>query len=97
MDEPISHLDYGDQLRIAGRSANYRGTDMAIILDHSPDHASCARRRVVALHEEASLADGSAGDVITPSLLQTMYDVEVQILPAPRSTNNAAFLTLGLT
>jgi iron complex transport system ATP-binding protein len=89
MDEPTSHLDYGNQLRTLARIRELSRHDMAVILTtHAPDHAFMCATRVVALHQGRLIADGSAGDVITPSLLQTMYDVEVQILPAPQSTNN---------
>jgi len=84
MDEPTSHLDYGNQIRTIARIRELSRHDIAVILTtHSPEHALACAARVVALHRGTLIADGPATAVITPPLLKTMYGVEVRVLDLP--------------
>jgi iron complex transport system ATP-binding protein len=81
MDEPTSHLDYGNQIRTIARIRELARHDISVILTtHSPDHAFVCATRVVALHHGTLIASGPAATVITPELLNTMYGVDVRVL-----------------
>jgi iron complex transport system ATP-binding protein len=81
MDEPTSHLDYGNQLRTLKVIQKLARTDMGIILTtHVPDHAFMCATRVIALRSGRVLADGKPLDALTPSILHQMYDVDVDII-----------------
>jgi iron complex transport system ATP-binding protein len=82
MDEPTSHLDYGNQLRTIQMIRRLAGKDMGILLtSHVPDHAFMCASRVVALLDGKIIADGHPAEVLTPSVVRLMYKVDVDIIP----------------
>jgi iron complex transport system ATP-binding protein len=84
MDEPTSHLDYGNQLRTIQTIRRLAKYDMGIILTtHVPDHAFMCSSRVIALRDGRIEASGIPQEVLTPSVLYRMYGVEVDIISLP--------------
>lgn len=81
MDEPVSGLDYGNQLRLLLEvQALARDGYTVVKSTHFPDHAFLSSDAVVLLHKGKILAQGLPGDVITPGHLQQLYDVDVSIV-----------------
>jgi iron complex transport system ATP-binding protein len=84
MDEPTSHLDYGNQVRTVARIRDLARHDIAVVLTtHSPEHAFACATRVVALHRGRLIAEGPPPAVVTQELLRSLYGVEVRIVDAP--------------
>jgi iron complex transport system ATP-binding protein len=81
MDEPTSHLDYGNQMRTIRTIRQLARKDMGIILtSHVPDHAFMCASRVLALLDGKLIADGAPKDVLTQSILKRMYTIDVDIV-----------------
>jgi iron complex transport system ATP-binding protein len=82
MDEPTSHLDFGNQVRTIRIIRQLARNDRGVILtSHVPDHAFMCASRVVALLDGKILVDGVPKEVLTPSVLHRMYGVDVDIVP----------------
>lgn len=94
MDEPTASLDYGNQIRVLEQARELSRQGYTILLScHNPQLALLYPDRVLALHHGSILADGKPEEVLTPELIHTLYQVEVDfthtqngILLAPRST-----------
>ena len=80
MDEPTSSLDYGNQLRILQMVRRLAAQGYTVILStHNPQHALTFADRVLALHDGAVAANGSAKEVLTPELIRRLYRVEATL------------------
>lgn len=81
MDEPVSGLDYGNQLRLLLEvQALAREGYTVVKSTHFPDHAFLSSDAVVLLHEGKILAQGLPSDVITATHLRQLYGVDVSIV-----------------
>jgi iron complex transport system ATP-binding protein len=84
MDEPTASLDFGNQVRVLNQIAALAASGIAVVLStHDPDHVFLCGDRVALLHGGALEAIGPPEDVITPSALQRIYGVEVQVVELP--------------
>jgi len=84
MDEPVSNLDYGNQLRFLGLLRSLAADGYAIIkATHHPEHTLLASTRVALLHHGAIVLDGPPAEVVTPSTIELIYQVEVSAIHAP--------------
>lgn len=84
MDEPTSHLDYGNQLRTIQTIRRLAKSDMGIILTtHVPDHAFLCATQVIALRDGRIEASGVPHKVLTKSILYRMYGVDVDVISLP--------------
>ena len=89
MDEPTSSLDYGNQTRVLSMTRNLARQGYAILLScHNPQQALLYADRVIALHDGKIVADGRPEEVITPELVQLLYQVPVQFV----HTNHGSLL-----
>jgi iron complex transport system ATP-binding protein len=79
-DEPTSHLDLGNQVRILDsiRQLSRRGFTI-VMASHVPDHAFMAGDRVAILKDRHLMALGSPDEVITGDTLRRAYGVEVRV------------------
>ena len=85
MDEPTASLDYGNQLRVLEQTRELARQGYTILLScHDPQLALLYADRVIALHDGKIIADGKPGQVITPELLRTLYQVDVSFTPTPK-------------
>jgi iron complex transport system ATP-binding protein len=84
MDEPTSHLDFGNQLRILHLIRRLAMKEIGIIFTtHAPDHAFACASRVVAILDGGIVADGLPQEVLTQSVLSRMYRIKVDIHSLP--------------
>lgn len=80
MDEPTANLDYGNQIRVLGKVKELAQSGYTIIQStHSPDHAFWFANRVLALKDGRVAALGPPAQVLTPQLISSLYNVEVQV------------------
>jgi len=84
MDEPVSGLDYGNQIRFLALLRGLAADGYAIVkATHHPEHTLLASTRVALLYDGAILLDGPPAEVVTPSTIQRIYHVEVSAFYAP--------------
>lgn len=87
MDEPSSGLDYGRQVHLLETLRDLARTGYGILFTtHHPDHALLAAHRTCVMVDGRIEAAGPSHEVVTPALLQRLYDVQVEsgILPSGR-------------
>jgi iron complex transport system ATP-binding protein len=81
MDEPMTGLDYGYQVRLLQHLVDLAGSGRTILLStHNPEHAVQAATRIAVLRDGAIMADGPPEQIITPSLIHALYGVAVSTL-----------------
>ncbi|MDR3089774.1 MAG: ABC transporter ATP-binding protein [Desulfobulbaceae bacterium] len=84
MDEPVSGLDYGNQMRLLEDIGKLAATGISCIMtSHFPDHALLTDCRAVLLHNGGIIADGAPTDVITRNNLRLLYHIEAEVLATP--------------
>ena len=78
MDEPTSSLDYGNQLRVLEQVKGLVSEGYTVLLStHNPQHALSFADSVLAISDGTVAAMGSAHEVLTPDLIQTLYRIDV--------------------
>ena len=78
MDEPVTGLDYGNQLRLLEQVLELSAKGYTFLQStHYPDHALMVSHRSVLLHEGKVVADGPPEQVIDPERIETLYGVKV--------------------
>lgn len=81
MDEPVSGLDYGNQIRLLERIHQLAGEGYSFLKSsHFPEHALLISDRVILLSGGVVLAEGLPGEVITQNYLRELYQVEVEMV-----------------
>lgn len=77
MDEPTSSLDYGNQLRVLQKVRELTKQGYTVLMStHNPQHALSFADRVLALDDGGVAAFGSTDNVLTPALLEKLYDIQ---------------------
>ncbi|SDB19776.1 ABC transporter ATP-binding protein [Eubacterium oxidoreducens] len=80
MDEPTANLDYGNTIRVLEQIKGLTGSGYTILqATHQPDQAFLFADEVLAISQGTVLAKGNPKDVITPSFVDTLYQVKVDI------------------
>ncbi|MCW8159476.1 ABC transporter ATP-binding protein [Stutzerimonas stutzeri] len=91
MDEPVSGLDFGHQMRLLACLERLAADGYGILkTTHHPDHALACASRVALLQEGRIVADGTPTEVLTANAIRRLYRVEVEILRSP--TGRGAFV-----
>lgn len=81
LDEPLSHLDLGNTLRILRIIASLKkGGTTLIFTTHDPNVAASAADLVILLKEGSLIASGPATSVLNPENLSLTYGVEVEVI-----------------
>ena len=80
LDEPTSHLDFGNQIRslrlIERLAADGHGV---LLTSHHPDHSLMFNHTVGVMHEKRFIALAQADDAITRENMEKIYGVDVAI------------------
>ncbi len=81
LDEPVSNLDYGNQMRILRLMQNLTQQGYAVIQStHHPDQAYQFSHKILALKDGSVLAYGRPQEVITSQQMEQLYNISVQVL-----------------
>lgn len=81
MDEPVSGLDYGNQLRLLSLIKKLSDDGYTILkTSHYPDHAMLVSNRIIIMDSGKIIADGDSGDIITKALLSDLYKIKADII-----------------
>ncbi|MGE6385711.1 ABC transporter ATP-binding protein [Pseudomonas sp. NPDC078416] len=79
LDEPVTGLDYGHQLRLLALLKRLATEGISVLSStHRPEHALAWANRVLVLHEGRLIADGAPHDVIDSALMARLYQVAVE-------------------
>lgn len=80
LDEPTSHLDMGNQLKILRVIRELASSGMTIIMaSHFPDHAFMVANKAAILHKGEIQQIGTPEEVITEESLRSTYGVTVHL------------------
>ena len=83
MDEPCANLDYGNQARVMEELKRLAGEGYLIVQStHSPDQAFLYADQAAVLSDGVIKAFGKPEEVLTESLLETMYGIPVRLFDA---------------
>jgi iron complex transport system ATP-binding protein len=78
LDEPTSHLDIGNQMKVITTIDRLAADGIAILMStHFPDHGFMVSQSVAIMQGGRLIAQGPAEDVITKENLQEAYGVDV--------------------
>ena len=85
MDEPTSHLDIKNQLKIYRMMQRLAHEwEMAVIcVSHDVNLASRFADKLVMMRDGCVIADGTASEVVNKDILAQTYDLEVDLIPVP--------------
>jgi len=81
LDEPTSHLDFGNQIRLLRIVRKLSSTGLPIIMtSHFPDHAFLSSNKVALMKQGSFIDLGSPERVITDKNLEEVYNIKVKVM-----------------
>jgi iron complex transport system ATP-binding protein len=80
LDEPTSHLDFGNQVLVLETVQKLASLGMSIVMNtHMPDHAFLVGSRAAALNGGRLVALGEVEAVLTDKTMSSVYGVKVAV------------------
>lgn len=81
MDEPVSGLDYGNQIRLLEMISTLSKNGYTFLkTTHYPDHALLVSSRVIVMNGGVIISDGAPEDVITQDMIKSVYNIKADII-----------------
>ncbi|MBQ6100402.1 MAG: ABC transporter ATP-binding protein [Methanobrevibacter sp.] len=81
LDEPTSHLDFGNQIKLLEIIDNLASSGLSIIMSsHFPDHAFLSSTKVAILKNRQFIDFGTPDDVVTEENLKKAYSIDVRLI-----------------
>ena len=81
LDEPTSHLDFGNQIKLLEIIDNLSKLGLAIIMSsHYPDHAFLAANKVAIMKDKTFIGFGNPDDVLNEENLKEAYGIDVKLM-----------------
>jgi len=81
LDEPTSHLDFGNQIRTLNIIKKLASEGLSVIMSsHFPDHAFISANKVALMDRKRFIAIGKPEDVITTENMKQIYGIDVKVL-----------------
>jgi iron complex transport system ATP-binding protein len=91
LDEPTSHLDLGNHVKILRVVKSLAESGLGIIIaSHFPDHAFIVATEVAILNHGRIVQKGTPQEIITDENMRNTYDVEVRVLYVGEGVNRKA-------
>ena len=88
LDEPTSHLDFGNQIRVLRIVQRLSATGLPIIMtSHFPDHAFLVSSKVALMQKGEFIDIGKPEEVITDSNLEKVYNIKVKVIDVDSGVN----------
>ena len=88
LDEPTSHLDFGNQIRLLNTVQKLAATGLPIIMtSHFPDHAFLISNKVALMKSGEFLDVGSPNDVINDINMERVYGIKVKVIEVNSGIN----------
>ena len=80
MDEPTSHLDYGNQLRVLKTIRRLAKSGFGIVYTtHNPDHALLLGGKAAIINRQGELVFGDSAEMLQEEALSTLYGIQLAI------------------
>ncbi|WP_349666999.1 ABC transporter ATP-binding protein [Lacrimispora sp.] len=80
LDEPCASLDYGNQIRVMRELKNLSEKGYLVVMStHNPEHAFYFAHQAMVMMEGKVKALGEPSKVLTKELLETLYQVPIDI------------------
>ncbi len=85
LDEPTASLDLQHQLAVFSilRDQTLGGGPAVVVVTHDVNLAAAYCSRVLVLHDGKAVANGPPEDILTPSVLEPVYSVQLSVLSFP--------------
>lgn len=81
LDEPTSHLDFGNQIKLLEIIDNLAKSGLSIIMSsHFPDHAFLSSTKVAIMKNKRFIDFGSPNNVVTEENLKKAYSIDVKLI-----------------
>ena len=81
LDEPTSHLDFGNQIKLLEIIDNLSKAGLSIIMSsHFPDHAFLSSTKVAIMKDKTFIDFGSPDDVVNEKNLKEAYSIDVKLI-----------------
>ncbi len=81
LDEPTSHLDFGNQIKLLEIIDNLARAGLSIIMSsHFPDHAFLSSTKVAIMKNKKFIDFGTPDDVVTEENLKRAYSIDVKLM-----------------
>lgn len=81
LDEPTSHLDFGNQIKLLEIIDNLAKSGLSIIMSsHFPDHAFLSSTKVAIMKDRTFIDFGSPDDVVNEKNLKEAYSIDVKLI-----------------
>jgi iron complex transport system ATP-binding protein len=81
LDEPTSHLDFGNQIKLLEIIDNLSKSGLSIIMSsHFPDHAFLSSTKVAIMKDKKFIDFGTPEDVVTEDNLKKAYSIDVKLI-----------------
>lgn len=95
LDEPTSHLDFGNQIRVLALVEKLAATGLPIIMtSHFPDHVFMVADKVAMMKNGEFLDFGPPDKVITDASLSEVYGIDVRVIELDGGFNRRICLPL---
>ena len=86
LDEPTSHLDFGNQIRTLEVINKLSRNGLSVIMtSHFPDHAFLSSNQVAIMNHGTIMEIGKPESVITEKNMRSAYGVDVKILDVDKN------------
>jgi len=95
MDEPAANLDYANQQLLMDVVSNLAKKGFCVIMStHSPEHPASIGDKVLLMKNGSVGAFGKSADVITSENLQSVYDIEMDVVKVNDRYNNSRIICI---
>ncbi|MCC7573898.1 MAG: ABC transporter ATP-binding protein [Candidatus Methanofastidiosum sp.] len=80
LDEPTSHLDFGNQIRVLEVIDQMAKNGLSILMtSHFPDHAFLVSNKVAIMKDGSLIDEGTPNEVITNESMKKIYGIDVEV------------------
>ena len=98
LDEPTSHLDFGNQIKLLEIIDNLANSGLSIIMSsHFPDHAFLSSTKVAIMKDKKFIDFGTPDDVVTEENLKKAYSIDVKLIELDNKRKVCVPLKTNLT
>jgi iron complex transport system ATP-binding protein len=81
LDEPTSHLDFGNQIRFLEIIEKLAKSGLSVIMSsHFPDHAFLSSTKVAIMKNKSFIDFGKPEEVVTEENLKKAYNIDIKLL-----------------
>ncbi len=92
MDEPTSHLDYGNQIKVLKLIKELKKNGYGVIFTtHNPDHALLLNGRVAVVDRKGNMSVGNTSEIINEKFLSNLYETKLCIESLGDSTRSICY------